>query len=234
MVVNVLQNLHQKTYRLETIVIEQKNPFYSTQKNYAREVEVYYYGKVKDRHDFQILVTHFDFSDEEGTMDQFLKKISYLFDEIECKVDDEGNITAVDNILFLRLRWTKILANLSETHKGEAIDRYFSQISDLLEDEVKLIDFLGSYNMFGLLFNGLLNSFDTKMKRESTEGFTEIMTPVKSGDTLTLRVSAENLEASDVESFKGVFICKRDQYEEGFIEIKKQNSHLKHSLLWIG
>ncbi|MCS4302474.1 hypothetical protein DRF65_22980 [Chryseobacterium pennae] len=234
MAVNLLQNLHQKTYRLETIVIEQKNPFYSTQKSYVREVEVYYYGKVKDQHDFQVLVTHFDFSEDEGSMDKFLKKISYLFDEIECRVDDEGNITAVDNLLFLRVRWAKIQAGLSETHTGQAIDRYFSQISDLLEDEAKLIVFLGSYKMFGLLFNGLLNSFDTKMKRESSEGFTEIVNPVKNGDTLTLKVSAENLEESEIKHFRGLFVCKRDQYEEGFIEIKKQNYHLKHSLLWIG
>jgi hypothetical protein len=233
MAVNVLQNLHQKTYRLETIVIEQRNPFYSTQKSYVREVEVYYFGKVKDKHDFQILVTRFDFS-EEGSMDQFLKKISYLFDEIECKVDDEGNITSVDNLLFLRVRWTKIQADLSETHQGDAIDRYFSQISDLLEDETKLIDFLGGYKMFGLLFNGLLNSFDTKMKRESSEGFTEIMNPVKNGNILTLKMSAENLEESEIEHFRGLFVCRGDQYEEGFIEIKKQNYHLKHSLLWIG
>lgn len=231
---NVLQNLHQKTYRLESIVIEQKNPFYSTQKSYVREIEVYYYGKVKDEHDFQILVTHFDFSEGEGTTDQFLKKVSYLFDEIECSVDDEGNITAVNNLFFLRLRWTEILTHLSETHKGDAVDRYFSQISDLLEDEAKLIDFLGSYKMFGLLFNGLLHSFDTKMKRESSEGFIEIMTPLKKGDTLTLKVSAENLEESSIEEFRGLFVWKRDQYEEGFIEIKEQNSHLKHSLLWIG
>ncbi|WP_250253382.1 hypothetical protein [Chryseobacterium sp. Marseille-Q3244] len=233
MTINVLQNLHQKTYRLETIVIEQRNPFYSTQKSYVREVEVYYYGKVKDQHDFQVLVTHFDFS-EGGTMDSFLKKVSYLFDEIECKVDDDGNITTVGNLLFLRLRWAKIRTNLSETHKGDAVDRYFSQISDLLEDETKLIDFLGSYKMFGLLFNGLLNSFDTKMKRESSEGFIEIMNPVKDGNILTLKISAENLEESNIEQFRGLFVWKEDRYEEGFIEIKKQNSHLKHSLLWIG
>ncbi len=233
MAVNVLQNLHQKVYRLETLVIEQRNPFYSIRKSYVREIEVYYFGKVKDKHDFQILVTRFDFS-EEGSMDQFLKKVSYLFDEIECRVDDEGNMTAVDNLLFLRLRWAKIQADLSETHKGDAIDRYFRQISDLLEDETKLIEFLGSYKMFGLLFNGLLNSFDTKMKRESPEGFTEIMTPVKNGNILTLKMSAENLEESEIEHFRGLFVCRGDQYEEGFIEIKKQNYHLKHSLLWIG
>lgn len=231
---NILQNLHQKTFRLETIVTEQKNPFYSIKKSYAREVEVYYYGKVKDEHDFQILVTDFIFSEEEGTMDKFLKKISYLFDEIECKVDAEGNITSVDNLLFLRVRWGKIRADLSETHQGEAVDRYFSQISSLLEDEMKLIDFLGSYTMFGLLFNGLLESFDAKRKRESSDGFTEIMTPVKDGDKMILKISAENLEQTNTEDFKGLFVCKGNHFEEGFIEIKKDNFHLKHSLLWVG
>ncbi|AZA79800.1 hypothetical protein EG347_21080 [Chryseobacterium sp. G0186] len=230
----ILQNLHQKTFRLETIVIEQKNPFYSTRKSYAREVEVYYYGKIKEEHDFQILVTDFNFSGEEGTMDQFLKKISYLFDEIECRVDAEGNITAIDNLFFLRTRWLKIQGKLSETHKGEAIDCYFSQISDLLEDEMKLMDFLGSYTMFGLLFNGLFQSFDSKRKRESPEGFTEMMTPLKEGDKMTLKISAENLEQTDTDDFGGLFVSRNDQLEEGFIEIKKDNFHLKHSLLWVG
>ncbi|WET49222.1 hypothetical protein PYS58_22145 [Chryseobacterium indologenes] len=234
MTANLLENLHQKMYRLETIVIEQKNPFYSTQKSYVREVEVYYYGKVKDLHDFQILVSHFDFSEEEGAMDSFLKKISYLFDEIECRVDDEGNITEVDNLLFLRLRWAKIQSDLSETHKGEAVDQYFSQISALLEDEVKLIDFLGSYQMFGLLFNGLLQTFDIRKKKDSPEGFTEIMTPIKEGEKLILKISAENLEQTGIDDFRGLFVSRKDQLEEGFIEVRKNNFHLKHSLLWIG
>ncbi len=231
---NILQNLHRKIYRLETIVTEQRNSFYSTQKSFARQIEVYYLGKLKEEHRFQVLVVDFDFSDDEDAMGKFLKKISYLFDELECKVDAEGNITAVDNLLFLRLRWTKIQAELSKTHKGEVVEHYFNQIDRLLGDEAKLIDFLGSYKMFGLLFNGLLQSFETKRGRESLDGFIEIMTPVKVGDKMMLKISAQNLEQTDIDDFRGLFVCKGDHYEEGFIEIKKQNSHLKHSLLWIG
>ncbi|UHO37161.1 hypothetical protein H5J24_15535 [Chryseobacterium capnotolerans] len=233
MIPNILQNFHQKMYRLETIVTEQKNPAYNITKSYARQVEVYYLGKVKEEYRFQLLVVEFDFSDDEDAMGKFIKKISYLFDEIECRVDDEGNIMGVDNLLFLRMRWLKIQNELSKTHKGEAIDNYFSRIASLLEDEANLIDFLGSYKMFGLLFNGLLRSFETKRKRESAEGFTEIMTPVKVGDQMVLKISAQNLEHTDISDFRGVFTCKGDQYEEGFIEIKKHNIHLKHSLLWI-
>nr|WP_315028941.1 hypothetical protein [uncultured Chryseobacterium sp.] len=232
--VNILQNLHHKTYRLETIVREQRNPFYSTEKRYVREVEVYYVGKIKEEHQFQVLVVEFDFSEDEDTMGKFLKKIGYLFDEIECRVDDEGNITGVDNLFFLQMRWVKMRTDLSKTHKGEAVDHYFSQISNLLENEASLIEFLGSYKMFGLLFNGLLQSFETKRKRQSAEGFTEIMTPVKEEDKVILKISAQDLEKTEIDDFKGLFICKGDQYEEGFIEIKNQNFHLKHSLLWIG
>ncbi|WP_288435101.1 hypothetical protein [uncultured Chryseobacterium sp.] len=230
----LLENLHQKRYRLETIVTEQRNPIYAITKSYARQIEVYYLGKTKEEHQFQILVVDFDFSDNDTAMGKLIRKLSYLFDELEFRVDNEGNITALDNLLFLRLRWGKIQSELSKTHKGDAIDNYFSQISSLLENEAKLIDFLSGYNMFGLLFNGLLESFDTKRKRISPEGFTEIMIPEKNGEKVTLKISAQNLEHTEVDDFRGIFICKGNQYEEGFVAIKKQNSHLKHSLLWIG
>jgi len=230
----LLENLHRKTYRLETIVTEQRNPVYAITKSYARQIEVYYLGKAKEEHQFQILVVEFNFSDNDTAMGKLIRKVSYLFDELELRVDNEGNITALDNLLFLRLRWGKIQSELSKTHKGDAIDNYFSQISSLLEDETKLIDFLTGYNMFGLLFNGLLESFDTKRKRISPEGFTEIMIPEKNGEKMTLKISAQNLEYTGIDDFRGLFICKGNQYEEGFVAIKKQNSHLKHSLLWIG
>ncbi|MCQ9635430.1 hypothetical protein MP477_10725 [Chryseobacterium sp. WG23] len=231
---NILQNLHQKIYRLETIVTEQKNEFYSTEKRYARQVEVCYLGKEKEEHQFQILVVDFDFSDDDDAMGQFFKKVSYLFDEIECRVDEEGNITAVDNLFFLQMRWVKIQTELSKTHKGGAVDSYFSRVSHLLENENELIEFLGSYHMFGLLFNGLLQSFDSKRKRISSEGYTEIMTPVIDGEKMMLTISSENLEKTETSYFRGLFVFKGDLYEEGFTEVKKHNAHLKHSLLWIG
>ncbi len=74
MVSNILQNFHQKTYRFETIVTEQKNPAYNVTKSYARQVEAYYLGKVKEEYRFQLLVVDFDFSDDEDAMGKFIKK----------------------------------------------------------------------------------------------------------------------------------------------------------------
>lgn len=234
MVPDILKNLHQKTYRLETIVTEQKNPFYLTVKKYARHVEIYYLGEEKDRFKYHVLVVDFIFSDDDHAMGKFLKQISYLFDELELSVDKAGNMVEVNNLDFLRLRWAGMLAKLSETHKGKVIDNYFSEISSLLEDESRLIGFLGGYPMFGLLFNGLLQSFDTRRKRTSPDGFTEIMTPVKNGDKVTLTISPENPDPTEIDHFRGIFIFKGDHYEEGFTEIRKHHTHLKHSLLWIG
>ncbi len=79
MTYNILQNLHRKTYRHETIVIEQKNSFYTTQKSFARQIEIYYLGKAKEEYRFQVLVVDFDFSDDEDAMGKFLKRsVIYL------------------------------------------------------------------------------------------------------------------------------------------------------------
>lgn len=223
-----------KIYRLETLVISNPDTSYCKEKSYVRTAEVYHLGNVKGYFKYHVLVVDFNFSNDDNSMGKFLKQISYLFDELELTVDNDGNMIEVNNLSFLRLRWTKIAARLSETHKGEVVDNYFSQINSVLEDESRLIDFLGGYNMFGLLFNGLLQSFDTRRKRESPDGFTEIVTPIKDGNTITLAISPENLDQTDVDHFRGLFVFKGDHYEEGFTEVKKHNTHLKHSLLWIG
>lgn len=223
-----------KTYRLETIVISNPDTSYGTETKYMRKAEIYYLGKGKDYFKYQVLVVDFDFSNDDNTLGKFLKQISYLFDELELTVDKDGNMIEINNMNFLRLRWIEIIGKLSETHKGEAIDNYFSRISSLLEDEAKMIDFLEGYNMFGLLFNGLLQSFETKKKRLSAYGFIEMMTPVKEDDKNILIVSPENLDQTDIDYFRGLFVFKGGHCEEGFTEIKKDKTHLKHSLLWIG
>lgn len=230
----ILQNLHQKVYRLETIVTEQKNMFYLTEKKYVRTVEVYYLENIDERHQFQILVVDFNFSNDDNAEGILIKQISYLFDELEIFVDKEGNIIKIGNLDFLRRRWIKISGKLLLSHKGETIDNYFAQISNLLENEQQLIDFLSGYQMFGLLFNGLLNSFQNKTSRVSAEGFAEILKVKNHSDKTMITISADNIENTGIKDFSGILQYRNDLYEEGFIEIKKHNYHLKHSLLWIG
>lgn len=230
----ILQNLHQKVYRLETIVTEQKDLFYLTEKKYVRNVEVYYLGKIYKNHHFQVLVVEFDFSDDDNAEGILIKEISYLFDELEIFADEEGSIFNIGNLDSLKRRWIIISSKLSLSHKGETIDNYFAQISRLLENEQELIDFLSGYQMFGLLFNGLLNSFQNKTSRVSSEGFTEILKVKSESDKTMISISADNIENTGIKDFSGILQYRNTIYEEGFIEVKKNKYHLKHSLLWIG
>ena len=180
----MIENLDNKTYRIETIVIEENAPNYFTQKKYARNVEIYYLGKNRKNGHFifQLLTVEFDFSNDDNAMAKFTKKMSYLFDELELEVNNEGIILNVININSLRLRWLDIETQLSKEYKGDAVERYFNQIADLLESEEKLINFLEDYKMLGLLFHGLWNAFESKWyQRISKNGTAEIMIPRKRG-----------------------------------------------------
>ncbi|MCJ8154849.1 hypothetical protein MKJ01_13840 [Chryseobacterium sp. SSA4.19] len=219
---------------METMVTEQKDLFYLTEKKYVRNVEVYYLGKTDKIDHFQVLVVEFDFSDDDNAEGILIKEISYLFDELEIFVDEEGNILKIGNLDFLKRRWIIISGKLSLSHKGETIDNYLAQISELLENEQELIDFLSGYKMFGLLFNGLLNSFQNKTSRVSSEGLTEILKVKIESDTTMISISADNIEDTGIKDFSGILQYRNDRYEEGFIQVKKHNYHLKHSLLWIG
>lgn len=223
-----------KTYRLETIVISNPETSYSREKGYVRTAEVYDLGKENNYFKYQILIVDFNFSDDDNAVGKFIKQISYLFDELILTIDEEGNIISVENLLFLRLKWTKIQNNLLKLHQGNAVENYFNQINMVLENEPSLIEFLQEYNMFGLLFNGLWNSFEERRIRKTKKEYVEIMTPEKKNGKIIQIISAENLEQSDVTYFRGINIFSKNNLVESFIEIKKHQYHLKHSLLWIG
>ncbi len=230
---DILQNLNQKTYRLETIVYEQRNPFYTIQKSFTRNVEVYYLGKVKENYQFQIIVVDFIFS-EEDAQSMLLKKLSYLFDELELTLNNEGKILSVDNILFLRMRWIAIQADLSKLHQGAAVDGYFREISSVLENEKRLINFLSGYSMLGLLFHQSLTIKEGKNISLYHDGYTEVATLVQKGEKTIVTITVANEEDSKTNYFGGILKCRNNRYEEGFIEIKKHHYHIKYSLLWIG
>lgn len=223
-----------KTYRFEGNVSEQITTNYILEKKYVREVDIYLLDYKKSLYQYQVLTVDFDFSDEDNAMGKFLRQISSLFDEIEMAVDKDGNIVEINNIQFLRLRWIKIQAKLAKSHQGHAIENYFNQITNLLEDKQSVISFLQEYNMFGLLFNGLWNAFEKQRRRTTDDGHVEIMTPIQDGDKIIQTITLENTEQKEENNFRGLFIYKGINYEEGYVEVKKNKYHFKHSLLWIG
>lgn len=109
-----MENLFCKSYRLETICINNSGSSYQQEKRYVRKIEVYELGFLKENQVFQILTRDYSFSNEDNSEGKLIKQISYLFDDIELLVDHEGNLLEVLNKDTLQARWKYIKRKLSK------------------------------------------------------------------------------------------------------------------------
>ena len=223
------------TYRFESNVSEEIASNYYTEKRYVRTVELYFLRKHKELYQYQILCTKFDFSDQDTASGFLLKKISYLFDELDVYADEENNIVKLNNLLSIKLRWKELKVKLWETNKGDAVENYFRSISSVLDNEENLIAFLQSYNMFGLYFNGQLGQYpdDGKRIRVITEEKMEYLHKKNSSEekiTIKMRTS----EDIDENLTEGISIYEKGVLKENFVKITENNCQIKYSLLWVG
>jgi hypothetical protein len=223
------------TYVFESNVSEEISPNYFTQKKYIRDVEIHFLKKHKELYQYQILCTKFDFSDQDTASGFLLKKISYLFDELDVYADEENNIVKLNNLLSIKLRWKELKVKLWETNKGDAVENYFRSISSVLDNEENLIAFLQSYNMFGLYFNGQLGQYpdDGKRIRVITEEKMEYLHKKNSSEekiTIKMRTS----EDIDENLTEGISIYEKGVLKENFVKITENNCQIKYSLLWVG
>lgn len=223
------------TYVFESNVSEEISPNYFTQKKYIRDVEIHFLKKHKELYHYHILCTKFDFSDQDTAIGFFLKKISYLFDEIDLYADEENNIVKLNNFITLKLRWKELQMKLWETNKGSEVENYFRQISNLFEDEGKVIKFLTGYNMFGLYFNGQTGQYseDGKKTRKISEEKMEYLHKKNSSEekiTIKMRTS----EDIDENLTEGISIYEKGVLKENFVKITENNCQIKYSLLWVG
>lgn len=140
-------------YLLETTL----QPKFSTTK-ISRVVQTFCYGKREGNFLYQVLVLEIKFSQEENAINQLLKKIALLFDELELEVSKNNQILKVLNISSIQKRWVELQIDILSRSQGYELDNYCKNISDVLKDEEKLIKFLNQYNMLGMLFNGKTKS----------------------------------------------------------------------------
>lgn len=228
-----MKDLFFKTYRLETITIRNAGKSYQKEKRYVRKIEVYELGFLKENQVFQILTRDYSFSNEDNSEGKLIKQISYLFDDIELLVDHDGNLLEVLNKDNLQTRWKYIKLKLSKQHKGSVIENYFRQLTELLEKEQELIDFLQEYHMLGLFFNGLW-SCDERIRTKVTEGYTQIVIPEIVDGKYRQSIVSKDVDNKEASGFKGINFYSQNTLEESYIEIQENNHHFKYSLLWIG
>ncbi|MCY0971103.1 hypothetical protein [Chryseobacterium wangxinyae] len=223
------------TYRFESIVSEEFMPNYFTEKKYTRIVEIFYLKKHKELYHYQILCTKFDFSNQDTAVGFFLKKIGYLFDELDVYADEENNIIKINNISSLRLRWQELKVKLLETNKGDEVENYFRNISSVLDNEKNLISFLQSYNMFGLYFNGQLGQYpdDGKKIRVITEKKREYLHKEDLSSEET-KIKMKVFEDNNENYIDGASIYEKSILKENFVLSRENKCEIKYSLVWVG
>lgn len=230
-----IRMINANTYRFESIISEEIMPNYSVEKKYTRFVEIYFLKKYKELYRYQILCTKFDFSDQDTATGFFIKKISYLFDEIDLYADNENNIVKLNNLHSIKLRWKELQVKLWETNKGIEVENYFRQISNLFEDEGKVIKFLTGYNMFGLYFNGQTGQYseDGKRIRVITEEKMEYLHKENLSPEKT-KIKMKVSEDKNENHMEGTSIYEKEILMENFVLSRENKCEIKYSLLWVG
>lgn len=225
-----------RIYRLENVIIENPDTSYSRQTSFVRNVEMYYLGRKKLMHYYQVLTTHFSYSNEDNAMGMLLRKISYVFDEVELLADDENNIVKVLNLPEIRKRWLTTAEILSRDHKGEAIENYFHTISNMLENEKSVISFLNEYKMLGLFFNGQCSEYHHGIKkkriifRDDEETIEHLAVQMSENEVL---ISIDGIQDT-ASKYSGTFVYRKNNIIEGYLTSKTKRKLFKYSLLWIG
>lgn len=227
------------TYRYDTTIFKEITETFCIETSFVRNLKIFHLGKIKENSYFQIICLKFIFSDDDRSDVILLKKLSYLWDDVEILVDKENNIIKVLNLFKLRLYWITIKEKLSLEYQGSAVERHFRTVDDLLQNEVEVCRFLNSYKMFGMLFNGQYggyNEFGIKTRRmeENNIVFLENLKIVKKGNHQEVKTSFEENQNKDFESYEGIFQYENNHLVEAFLNFKTKDQRTKYSLLWIG
>lgn len=121
---------------------------------FSRIIKIFRYGKKHKNNLYQVLTLDFKLYQEENSNDQLLKKIAFLFDELELEISDQNRIEKVINLPLIKERWALLKHEILIENQGNTIYQYSDFISQMLEDETKVISFLNQLKMLGMIFNG--------------------------------------------------------------------------------
>lgn len=209
-----------------------------------RKVEIIYLGKQEDFRLYQILTTKIILTSNEAFPNKaLLIKIGYVFDYVQVGVNDKGFIKKIFNIHDLKFRMQEIKKHLQKDHYSEVFLHFLNSIDALLQDEKKVIEFLQSFKMFGLYFNGLRKKFQETIPKLIVKprilddfGQLEIQEEiifVENNNNYTFTVR-EKSEEQKTEKYKGIYKTEYNQLLVGFIEVESKETNIKYNLSWVG
>lgn len=230
----------QYNYRFETIVDDFSNQRRTIQKSFVRDVMIMPIGKQDNLDVYQIFTAKIFIKSDVAISDEYLiKQLGYAFDEIEAGVDYSGKIIRIYNLNALQFRWDLKRQELEQEYIGVAIQSYFNAIGGILNDEIKLIEFLSSYKMFGLYFHGLFGNYllwEMPIKREKkaddfdNEIVKEQIFPEKKEFVKYLIRG----ESKAFNKYEGALIYNDFKLQEALIVCENETQSIKYGTLFLG
>lgn len=228
------------SYRFETIVEDFSIEKRTIQKSYIRDVQIMPIGRDGFLDIYQIFTAKISIKSNVAIADEYLiKQIGYAFDEIEAGVDYTGKIVRIFNKAELSSRWEKTSRELEKEYEGSFIQSYFSEIAMILNDEVRLIEFLSTYKMFGLYFHGLFGNYllweMPIVRKQTVDDFkncevTERIHPEKK-DAVRYKITGQS---NALYKYEGELIYKEHQLQEALIELEDSSQSIKYATLFLG
>jgi hypothetical protein len=137
------------TYRFSSYV---KGKIKSEDNKYDRIVNIYKSIDSVQNIKYSFYCMKFDFQGPNNL--PYIRKVSYMFDEITVLVNSNGQITDVIKPADMDKRWLETKAKILQNYSGSAIINYLKQVEETIADKEKLIAFLQTDNMYGLFLKG--------------------------------------------------------------------------------
>lgn len=228
------------SYRFETIIDDFSNETRTIQKSYIRDVQIMPIGKEGYLDVYQIFTAKLSIKSNIAIADEYLiKQMAYAFDLIEAGVDYTGKIVHIFNKGELSSRWEKTSQELEKEYEGSYIQTYFREISMILKDETKLIEFLSTYKMFGLYFHGLFGNYllweMPIVRKKIADDFdnsevTEQIHPEKK-EVVRYKISGKS---NALYKYEGELLYKDYQLQEALIELEDDTQSIKYATLFLG
>lgn len=90
--------------------------------------------------------------DELEKATDFIRRINYMYDWIQLRVNKKGKVLSIANEKELAQRWLKIKESLQRDYRGKEVDKYLEEIDRKVEDGKRFKEAVSQYFHFGLLF----------------------------------------------------------------------------------
>ena len=200
-------------YTFKTKVIEKGKQ----EKIFTRDVNVYLLDVTDITNTYLLYCIKYGFDDPE--FQPFLKKIAYLFDEIIVIVNNNGKIISIDkkNISEIEKRWEVTRKKILEGNSGKVLLDYLQTIDKTIKNNDLLYEFLQNDNMYGMLFNGMVN-YENQIKQSKNKK------PLK-----TIKISSKPPISGEKYSFQNGILIEAQKTEK-----KTKNTKLRYELFYNG